>query len=120
MKPPKRIKDADVKRLWVSLWPKLEAADMVDELSADAFEMLCSAIVKWRRSNAACLAYGDDQTYVIPNGSMTSYPEFKMCENFEKAMKDILKEFGLTPKSAKDLGINIDGDSEETEAFENL
>ena len=116
MKPPKHIKDADVKKLWVSTWDKLSKAEMVDDLSVDAFEMLCSAVVMWRRANVARLNLGADLTYIIPNGAICMHPEVKMCENLEKNMVALLKEFGLTPKSAKDMGINVDPDADDEEA----
>ena len=115
MKPPKHISDPDVKKLWLQLWPKLAALDMVDDNSVDAFDMLCSDIVMFRRANAARLAL-DDLYYVIPNGAITTRPEVKMCENLEKHMLATLKEFGMTPKSAKDLGIRLDADDDEETA----
>ena len=120
MNPRKGITDPDLIALWKRNWKPMEAAGLVDEIRVDAFEMLCSTIVKWRRADKAALALGDAQCYILPNDIEAVRPQMKLERETFKTLKEILKEFGLTVKSAKDLNISVDIKDEDKDAFDEL
>ena len=92
------------KRVWKSLQPALAESGRYYDERAESLGLLCEAVGLYHQSKKAVDKL-PSVVYQMQNGVWCIHPEEKLRCDREKEMLILMREWGLTPKSAEFLGI---------------
>jgi P27 family predicted phage terminase small subunit len=98
MPDPPEFLDSKALAVWRRYGPPLNALGLLESLDAIAFGMLCDAVVAWESTRDKL---DDEQLFqcVGEGGALQQHPLVSIVRQNQKAVREFLTEFGMTPGS---------------------
>ena len=118
IKRPKWLKhDTVAQREWRKIVPELKRLGLLTNIDTTALAIYCEAVSKYVEAVENIKENGSLVEYTNTAGetNMVKNPAIHVKEKHYKIIKDMLKEFGLTPASRASLAINLEGDDDKAE-----
>lgn len=96
VRPPEWLR-AEAVEVWQRLAPDLQRKSLLTAHDADAFAVLCDAIVQYQQASKLIQAAG--VLIKGPNGAATKNPAMQLARDAAQTIRTYAQEFGLTPSA---------------------
>ena len=106
--------DKIAQREWRKIAPELERLGLLTNIDTTALAMYCQAVSMYVRLNAEIDKEGATIEYTNTQGAtnVVENPKINIAKKYYQVIKDMLKEFGLTPAARASLAIKAHEDEE--------
>ena len=118
IKRPKWLKhDKIAQREWRKIVPELKRLGLLTNIDTTALAMYCEAVSEYVTAVQEIREQGATIQYTNAKGHTNTIenPAIQVKKKNYQVIKDMLKEFGLTPSARASLAINIKEDDQESD-----
>lgn len=118
IKRPKWLKhDKIAQREWRKIVPELKRLGLLTNIDTTALAMYCEAVSEYVQAVEKIKENGPVVEYTNTKGetNMVENPAIQVKKKNYQVIKDMLKEFGLTPSSRASLAIKAEGDDKKSD-----
>lgn len=107
--------DKLAQREWRKIVPELESLGLLSNIDTTALGIYCQAVSIYVRLNNEIDSEGETIQYTNTQGATNTVenPKVNIAQKYYKIIKDMLKEFGLTPAARASLAIKVQEDDSE-------
>jgi P27 family predicted phage terminase small subunit len=103
--------DTIAQREWRKIVPELKRLDLLSNIDTTALALYCEAVSEYVDAVKQLREEGTTIKYTNTKGETNTikHPALQVKKDNYQVIKDMLKEFGLTPSARASLAINFEG-----------